>query len=146
MKTAYCSIQRVTAKFITKGYLWGNRVRYRAEERLEPCEGKPSRTVLRGQGDGNISLLPDTGPFTVAQIASEIQQFRARFTILEDAPAVLEQLLELLATGASTKVFDTTIVATMLVGGVRRLHTNNPRDFAPFAGHITVIPLVPPPL
>ena len=28
---------------------------------LEPCEGKPSRTVLRGGGGGDAAPLPDTG-------------------------------------------------------------------------------------
>jgi len=29
-----------------------------AFERLEPCEGKLSRTVLRGRGGSNAALLP----------------------------------------------------------------------------------------
>jgi hypothetical protein len=35
------------------------RVRIRAFERLELLMGKPVRAVLRGRGDGNITLLPD---------------------------------------------------------------------------------------
>lgn len=36
-----------------------NRVPYGAIERLEPYEGKLSRTVLRGRSGGNTTLLPD---------------------------------------------------------------------------------------
>jgi len=32
-----------------------------AFERLEPCEGKLSRTVLRGRGGSNAALLPGAG-------------------------------------------------------------------------------------
>ncbi len=36
-----------------------NRVPQGAFERLEPCEGRLSCTVLRGRGGGNAALLPD---------------------------------------------------------------------------------------
>ncbi|MDP3184955.1 MAG: reverse transcriptase N-terminal domain-containing protein, partial [Anaerolineales bacterium] len=34
------------------------RVLHRAFERLEPCEGRPSCTVLRGGGGSNTASLP----------------------------------------------------------------------------------------
>src|SRR5262245_5372047 len=37
----------------------GSRVPRGAFERLEPLEGKLSRAVLRGGGDGNVTSLPD---------------------------------------------------------------------------------------
>lgn len=36
------------------------RVLYGAFPRLEPCAGKLARTVLRGRGGGNVTLLPDS--------------------------------------------------------------------------------------
>ncbi|MDD2736690.1 MAG: hypothetical protein PHF56_22385, partial [Desulfuromonadaceae bacterium] len=38
-----------------------------AYERLEPCDGKPSRTVLRGERDSNVSDLPDTSNTRLAE-------------------------------------------------------------------------------
>ena len=35
-----------------------HRVLHGAFERLEPCEGRLSRTVLRGRGGSNAALLP----------------------------------------------------------------------------------------
>jgi hypothetical protein len=41
----------------------------------------------------------------------------------------------------NNQVHDTNIVATMLVYGIRRILTNNPDDFAPFASVTTIVPL-----
>jgi hypothetical protein len=50
-------------RFTTGVSLLGNRVLSRkAFEMLELCEGRLSRTVLRGRGVSNGSLLPDRGP------------------------------------------------------------------------------------
>jgi hypothetical protein len=40
------------------------------------------------------------------------------------------------------RVHDVHIVATMQAGGVQRLLTNNPNDFAAFSHLITVLPLI----
>ena len=39
-----------------------HRVLRGAFSRLEPCAVKVARTVLRGRGDGNVTLLPDYAP------------------------------------------------------------------------------------
>jgi len=39
-----------------------HRVLHGAFERLEPCEGRLSRTVLRGRGGSNAALLPGLRP------------------------------------------------------------------------------------
>ncbi len=57
---------------------------------------------------------------------------------------VTAQLLALLEQGYSTQVHDTNIVATMLTFGISRILTNNLNDFAPFAQHITIMPLYRP--
>lgn len=48
-----------TDEFTVKVSLLGNRVLFgKAFERLEPCDGRLSRTVLRGRGGSNAFLLP----------------------------------------------------------------------------------------
>ena len=56
---------------------------------------------------------------------------------------LLALLLEVPTRGR--RIHDANIVATMLVYGVRRLLTNNPDDFVPFAAFIDVLPLISPP-
>ena len=46
-----------------------NRVPHGANERLEPYEGKLSRTVLRGRSGGNTALLPDV--YSVADLLAQ---------------------------------------------------------------------------
>src|SRR5262249_57684631 len=48
-----------TSKSRTKGWRGRRRVRHRALGRRQLLTGKLVRAVLRGRGDGNITLLPD---------------------------------------------------------------------------------------
>ena len=50
-------------------------LRARAFERLEPCEGKPSRTVLRGGGRSNAISLPD---YAFGRTGSRVQLVQGR--------------------------------------------------------------------
>jgi hypothetical protein len=77
----------------------------------------------------------------ITELTAAVRQFEVRFLMAEDGPLVTAQLLTLLEQGYSTQVHDTNIVATMQAVGVRRILTNNPADFTPFASFITVIPL-----
>jgi hypothetical protein len=61
--------------------------------------------------------------------------------VAEENPQVTAQLLVLLEQNVSHQVRDTNIIATMLVYGIRRILTNNPDDFAPFASVITIAQL-----
>ena len=62
-KTAYSYTLTATDRFTTGVLLLGNRVLFRkAFEMLEPCEGRLSRTVLRGLGASNGPWLPDVRP------------------------------------------------------------------------------------
>ena len=59
-KTVCSYTQIATDKFTAVVFLLGNRVLFRkAFEMLEPCEGRLSRTVLRGLGASNGPWLPD---------------------------------------------------------------------------------------
>ena len=78
----------------------------------------------------------------VATLTAQVRHFESRFRIIEDSAAVTAALLTLLQQGVGRRVHDANIVATMQVGGVRRLLTNNPGDFTEFAHIIAVIPLV----
>jgi len=84
------------------------------------------------------------GGSILGDVMDNVGSFRSAFVTLVDSPAVLDQLLILLRTipGADRRVYDTNIVATMLVYGVSRLLTHNVSDFARFASLITIVPLV----
>jgi len=59
------NVRRLQARIVkaTQELLLGNRVLFRkAFEMLEPCEGRLSRTVLRGLGASNGPWLPDRAP------------------------------------------------------------------------------------
>jgi predicted nucleic acid-binding protein len=77
----------------------------------------------------------------ITEVTAAVRQFEVRFLMAEDGPLVTAQLLTLLEQGYSMQVHDTNIVATMQAVGVRRILTNNPADFTPFASCITAIPL-----
>ena len=78
----------------------------------------------------------------IREVTATVRQFEVRFQMAEEGPFVTAQLLTLLEQGYNTHVYDTNIVATMQVIGVRRILTNNPDDFIPFASLMTVIPLL----
>ena len=68
--------------------------------------------------------------------------FELRYQIAEESPLVTAHLLDFLEQGISRHVHDTNSVATMLTYGIRRITTNNPKDFAPFLSLTTGMPLV----
>ena len=78
-------------------------------------------------------------------LLSDVQAFQAQFLLAEDGPAVTAHLVNLLGTVpcAGKQVHDANLVATMLAHGIPRLLTHNVADFTRFAGHVTVLPLVP---
>ena len=78
----------------------------------------------------------------ITELTAAVRQFAVRFHIAEESPLVTAQLLTLLERGYSRQIHDTNIVATMQAFGIKRILTNNPDDFAPFASLITVIPLL----
>lgn len=82
-------------------------------------------------------------PLSGAAAAGLVRYFAARFNVAEETAAVAERLLvlvESLPIGGA-QIHDANIVATMQEYGVGRLLTNNPGDFARFAGLIDVITL-----
>jgi len=84
---------------------------------------------------------PRTG-LLLADLITEAQAFDAHFAILDDTAATTANLLALLPQASGVRVHDVNIVATMQAGGVQRLLTNNPNDFASFSHLISVLPLV----
>jgi predicted nucleic acid-binding protein len=84
---------------------------------------------------------PRTGLLLIDLVA-EAQTFEHHFTILDGTAAVTTHLLALLPQAGGMRVHDANIVATMQSVGMRRLLTNNPRHFDPFARLITILPLV----
>jgi predicted nucleic acid-binding protein len=84
---------------------------------------------------------PRTG-LALADLIAEVQAFDAHFAILDDIAATTANLLTLSPRASGMRIHDVTIVATMRVGGVQRLLTNDPSDFAAFSHLITVVPLV----
>jgi hypothetical protein len=79
-------------------------------------------------------------------VVAQVRQFQQRFRVANEGPEVTTRLLALLreVPTCGRRIHDANIVATMLVYGVRRLRTNNPDDFVPFAALIDVLPLVTP--
>jgi hypothetical protein len=58
---------------------------------LEPYDGKLSRTVLRGLGDGNIPRLPDKREFMGIKIIPIINgELDRKKSIIENTPAIFE--------------------------------------------------------
>jgi len=86
-------------------------------------------------------LQPRTG-LALADLIAEAQAFDAHFAILDETATTTANLLALLPQASGVRVHDVNIVATMQAGGVQRLPTNNPNDFAAFGHLITVLPLV----
>ena len=78
---------------------------------------------------------------TPTEAAADAATFAARFTVLEDGPAVWDQLIELCRrySFGGRQVHDANVVATMLAHGERRLLTFNEADFRRFAPLIEVV-------
>jgi len=90
-----------------------------------------------------VLYRPRTG-LAITDLVAEVRRLEAGYAVIEDSPTITAQLLTLLEQGAR-HVHDTNIAATCMVGGMRRILTNNPDDFVPFAPQLMVIPLVPRP-
>ncbi|HKI31910.1 MAG TPA: PIN domain-containing protein [Gemmataceae bacterium] len=104
-----------------------------------------SRQVVREYLAGMSRPGTVTPPLPMSTLLADVQTLLARFLVAEDGPAVTAHLVSLLGsvTCAGKQVHDANIVATMLAHGIPRLLTHNVADFNRFAGHITVIPLIP---
>jgi predicted nucleic acid-binding protein len=78
---------------------------------------------------------------TPTEAAADAATFAARFTVLEDGPAVWDQLIELCRrySFGGRQVHDANVVETMLAHGERRLLTFNEADFRRFAPLIEVV-------
>jgi predicted nucleic acid-binding protein len=85
-----------------------------------------------------------TAPVPMTALCADVRSFAAQFRVAEDGPLGTTQLLALLNSVAclGKQVHDANIVATMLAHGLGTLLTHNVADFARFAGHITVLPLI----
>src|ERR1700737_4642753 len=68
---------------------------------------------------------------TLAEATADTAAFGRRFTVLEDAPPVWDQLMELSRhySFGGRQVHDANVVPTMLAHGERRLLTFNEGDF-----------------
>ena len=104
-----------------------------------------SRQILREflasmSRPGNLAAPP-----SLASLSADVRFFETKFLIAEDGASVTVHLLNLLSSipCAGKLVHDANIVATMLAYGIPNLLTHNVADFQRFAGHITIIPLVP---
>ena len=78
---------------------------------------------------------------TLAEAFEDAQAFARRFVLLEDGPAVWDQLAELGRTVAfaGKQVHDANLVATMLAYGVARLLTFNVGDFRRFSDLLEIV-------
>lgn len=86
-----------------------------------------------------------TVPIPMATLIADVRSFELRFPVAEDTASVTFHLLNLLGaiTCAGKQIHDANIVATMLAHSIPKLLTHNVADFKRFAGHITIVPLVP---
>lgn len=98
-----------------------------------------SRQILR---EYLATLVRPKISIPVADLTSAVRLFELRYQIAEESPLVTAQLLTFLDQAMSRQIHDTNIVATMVTYGIRRILTNNPSDFAPFASIITILPLI----
>lgn len=82
-------------------------------------------------------------PLSLVDAMADAKAYTNRFDVLEDGPAVWDQLYELSRhhAFAGRQVHDANIVATMLAHGEHRLLTFNTRDFLRFGGVIELVTL-----
>ena len=80
-------------------------------------------------------------PLSLAQAMADATAFARRFAVLEDGPAVWDQLSELSRQHAfaGRQVHDANIVATMIAHGEHRLLTFNTGDFQRFGALIALV-------
>jgi predicted nucleic acid-binding protein len=76
----------------------------------------------------------------MAAAIADVRRFQSSFEVAEEGPAVLEQLLRLLAAypRAGKQVHDANLIAAMPVHDIRCLLTFNGADFRRFAGAIEI--------
>jgi predicted nucleic acid-binding protein len=82
-------------------------------------------------------------PHTLAEAMADAMTFTKRFDVLEDGPAVWDQLCALSRhhAFAGRQIHDANIVATMLAHGEHRLLTFNTGDFQRFGALIELVTL-----
>ena len=80
-------------------------------------------------------------PLTLAETTADTDGFLRRFAVLEDGPAVWDELMQLSRSVAfgGKQVHDANIVATMFAHGETRLLTFNGADFHRFGSLIDVV-------
>ena len=105
-------------------------------------EIRVSRQILREY----LAVLTRPQPWqiriTLADALDDIQRFNDRLVVLEDGPAVTQELIALCREipAGGRQIHDANIVATMLAYGERQLLTFNISDFRRYAGHIELVP------
>jgi predicted nucleic acid-binding protein len=98
-----------------------------------------------------LSALSKPSSFTpaipTAALLPDIAALTARFTVVEDGPAVTAALITILTTVAcgGKQVYDANIVATMIAHGIRKILTHNVGDFQRFSAWIEIVPLIASP-
>jgi hypothetical protein len=92
-KTECFFIPTATSNYTARVYTWRNRVLQRALEGLELLDAKVSRAVLRGRGDGNIILLPDTDVKDSEWLADRLRHGLLKASFIPPAP--IRELREL---------------------------------------------------
>jgi predicted nucleic acid-binding protein len=100
-----------------------------------------TRQVLREYLAASTRPQSWSRALTLEEAASDLGAFIRRFTVLEDGPAVWDELMKLSRSFAfgGKQVHDANIVATMLAHGERRLLTFNEGDFRRFGSVIEVV-------
>lgn len=126
--------------------LWHRRASDALQEaRQDGIELIVSQQIVREYMAVATRLRDTGGGLTTTEITENVTTFRAEFTVVDDTPTVLNNLVELVQQIAigGRQIHDANIVATMRAHGVRRLLTHNTDDFARYHHLITVVPLEP---
>jgi len=100
-----------------------------------------SRQVFREYLAAVTRPQADMAAVPAAMAVASIRRLLEIYPVLEEGPAVTEQLLELvehIPTGGR-QVHDANLVAIMLVHGIKRLLTFNAGDFRRFGGVIELV-------
>jgi predicted nucleic acid-binding protein len=111
----------------------------RLAETDEPI--RVGRQILREHLAATTRPQPGIVPLTMAQALADVVGFADAFEVLEDGPAVLQELIALCRAVplGGRQVHDANIVATMLAHGETRLLTCNVADFTRCAPRIEVV-------
>ncbi len=100
-----------------------------------------TRQVLREYLAASTRPQSWSRAITLGEATADVNAFIRRFIVLEDGPAVWDELMKLTRafTFGGKQVHDANIVATMLAHGERRLLTFNEGDFRRFGSLIEVV-------